>query len=134
MKFYLSSSKQLCWLFSLLYLAMIIAVQLSNLWGLYKLFIILLLIIHGVFTIKKYALGIMPNSPSRICCRDGTWYLANRAGVCFSGKLDNCVYFSRWLVILSIVCAKNKKFIFVLITSDLLSPLQFRRLSMKARN
>lgn len=121
-------------LFSLLYLAMIVAVQLSNLWGGYKLFIILLLIVHGVFTIKKYALGIIPTSPSRICCQDDIWYFANRAGACVYGKLDNCVYLSRWLIILSVVGGKNKKSIFVLITSDLLSPLQFRRLSMKARN
>ena len=133
MQFYISPSKQLFCLFSVLYLSMICAVQYSSLYIGYKLFIILVLIYHGVLIIKTHALRITPQSPIRICCKNDIWHIADRAGHHVYGKLNKFVYINKVLIILSVVPAKHGKPMMLLITQDSLPPLQFRRLSMHAR-
>jgi hypothetical protein len=133
MIFYLSPSKQLFYLFSILYGSMLGAVCFNNLFIIVKLFFILILLHDWHRTINIYALRNIQKSIIRICVQKDILYIEDKTGACFYGKLNKFCYISKFLIILQINVLKSNKYKTVLITPDCLPPLQFRRLSMWIR-
>jgi hypothetical protein len=114
---------------------MLVAVQVCSIFWLGKLLLSLSLGYHGILVISKHAFLVTPQAPRRLCYRNMLWYLENKAGIVFYGKLDQQgLYLSQFLIILPIVCPKSRSSVIVLIPYDALPPLQFRRLSMKIRS
>lgn len=133
MIFYLAPSKQLLYVFSILYGCMLGAVWCNNLYIVGKLFFVFVLFYHGRYIINMHALRNTQESIIRICFKNETLYLEDKAGVCFAGKLNKLCYVSKILIILQINVVKSNKDKIVLIVPDCLPSLQFRRLSMWAR-
>lgn len=131
MIFYLSSSKQLLGLFTVLYLIMLLALLVSNLLLIGKIVIASSLVIHWYYLITCHALRKQAAAIARIYLQNKVIYLEDNAGKCYRGLITDSCYLSRIIIILLVKIHKQKAIKLVLIPQDSLPILQFRRLSMQ---
>lgn len=129
LRFNLNPSHRLAAFFLLIYAGALLSLVLSNAPWWLKISAVFLVVFHGYYTIRKYALLMHPKAIVQCALvEDDLWLLIDRAGEEKRVRLLGDSWQSRYMLILNFRLTEKRKRISIVLISDMLDAAMMRRL------